>query len=955
MYKMKKNNIKSCCILLAISLSALGTQAQELRDSLPNTKKDSIINIAFGKVAQRDVLGAVSTVNVADIINRSYGTNSLDNLQSFVGGYTGNVWGQAPLILVDGIPRRASDVRMTEVESITVLKDASSVALYGSRASKGAILITTKRGEIKPLTVDVRANTGVLVPKGYASYLNSGEYMTLYNEALRNDGLPERFTSEEMYNTSLGTNPYRYPDLNLLSSEYLKKMTFRSDVNTEISGGTENATYYSNIGLGYNNNLLKLGEAKNNNDLNFNLRANVNMKITKWLKGTTDAVVLVDDNYAARGNFFGAASTLRPNDDWFSYLVPIDRLDLTNPDLKNIVDNSNHIIDGKYLLGGLSNRQTNDLSQILASGYIKNRARTFMFNVGAEADLGGLTKGLTFGTRFSMDYTSRYTEGYSVPYATYQPAWGTIDGKELITGLQQFGNDQISTNEFIGTSLYNQTISLNPYLNYKRSFNEKHNVTAAMIGWGYMTQVSSDADTDGGSDYHEIRNTNIGLQAGYNYAHKYYVDLTGAIIHSAKFSEGNRSALSPTITLGWRLSEEDFFKNNVSFIDDLKLTATYSSLKQDLDITTGTGDYYLYQGNWTRNQNYGWRDGNSTGLFALAGRGSNPNLGFVERKEFRAGLDATLLKQSLLLNVNYFRQNINGLLSEGLATIFPSYFNGNGAFQPWVNYNNDMRTGIDFSTTVRNKVGNVNYSLGFVGMVFNSEAKKRDEVFENDYQYRVGRPLDASWGYIADGFFQDQTEIDNHASQTFGGTLKPGDIKYRDMNGDNIIDGRDQVDLGHNGGGASPFSYGLNLTLKWKNLSFLALGSGQVGAIAFKNSSYYWVTGASKYSDVVLGRWTPETANTATYPRLSTNSVTNNFRNSTFWMYKNNRFNLNRVQFTYDFKKSNFKNASFVNGLSIYVNGDNLLVISKERELMETSIGSSPQNRFYNLGIKATF
>src|SRR5690606_24148728 len=190
------------------------------------------------------------------------------------------------------------------------------------------------------------------------------------------------------------------------------------------------------------------------------------------------------------------------------------------------------------------------------------------------------------------------------------------------------------------------------------------------------------------------------------------------------------------------------------------------------------------------------------------------------------------------------------------------------------------------------------------------------------------------------------------ARQTFGGTLQPGDIKYRDINNDNIIDSRDQVELGRSG---SPFTYGLNLTLKWKNLSFFALASGQSGAIGYKNSSYYWVRGNSKYSDVVLDRWTPETANTATYPRLSTNSLNNNFQNSTFWQYKNNRFNLTRVQFTYDFDEAILKNASFIHGLSVYVNGDNLLVLSNERKLMETNIGSAPQNRFYNLGIKATF
>ncbi len=962
MNNMKKKYITAWSIALGISLGFVNAEAQESRDSVLTLKKDSAVNVPFRKIAARDVLGAVATVNTANLMNTSYGARGLDNVQSFVSGYAGgggngtlNIWGQAPLILIDGIPRQASDVRMTEVESVTVLKDASSVALYGSRAAKGAVLITTKRGTEKPLTIDVRTNGGVLVPKSYASYVNAADYMSFYNEALRNDGLAERFTSTEIANTQSGTNPWRYPDLNLLSSEFLKKMTYRTDLTTEISGGNSDAKYYSNIGLGYNNNLLKLGESKKYNDMDFNIRTNIDMKINDWLKATTDAVVVVNNNYSARGDFYNAAATLRPNDDYFSYLIPIDKLDPANAQLQAIVANSNHIIDGKYLLGGLSTRQTNDLSQILASGYIKTRRRAFMFNAGAEADLSGLTRGLSFGMRFSMDYTSRYSEAYSVAYATYQPTWGTVNGNDLITGLTQFGNDVISTNETVGSSLYNQTISLNPQLLYKRTFGEKHNVSGAIIGWGYMTQVSSDPDNDGGSDYQNIRNTNLGLQAGYNFDHKYYVDFTGAYVHSGKFPVNNRNSMSPTVTLGWRISDEDFFKQHVSFVDDLKFTATYSALKQDLDITTSGADYYLYQGNITGNQNYSWRDGTSAGLFALYARGANPNFTFVTRKEFRAGANASLFKRAVDLNLNYFRQKTNGLMADGLATVYPSYFNGNGSFQPWLNFNNDLRKGFDFSATLNRKVGKLNYAVGVVGMVYRSEATKRDEVFENAYQNRVGKPLDASFGYIAEGLFQSQAEIDAHARQTFGGTLKPGDIMYKDVNGDNIIDARDQVELGRNGGGASPFTYGINVTLKWKKLSLLALGSGQTGAIGYKNSSYYWVTGTGKYSDVVRGRWTPETAATATFPRLSTNSVTNNFRNSTYWMFKNNRFDLTRVQLTYDFAKTAFKGAPFIHGMSVYANGDNLLVISSERKHMETNVGSAPQNRFYNLGIKATF
>src|SRR5690606_56963 len=313
-----------------------------------------------------------------------------------------------------------------------------------------------------------------------------------------------------------------------------------------------------------------------------------------------------------------------------------------------------------------------------------------------------------------------------------------------------------------------------------------------------------------------------------NYKQRYYIDFTGSVVHSAKLSNDNRRALSPSATLGWRVSEEDFFKDRVSFVDDLKLTASYSSLKQDLDIT----DYYLFRENYGNSTAegalgawYQWRDGGSTGgggATVLAGRGANPNLSFVERREFRFGLNASLLNSSIKLNANYFRQHTNGLLTRGNATIFPSYFlQGNGEFLPWLNFDNDMRTGVDFSVNLNNKVGQLEYALGVVGMIYNSKATQRDEVYENDYQYRTGRPLDASWGYIAEGLFQNDNDIQTHARQNFGGDLKPGDIKYRDVNEDGIIDTRDQVDLGRTGLAGNPFSYGLNLTLKWKNLTFL--------------------------------------------------------------------------------------------------------------------------------------
>ena len=186
-----------------------------------------------------------------------------------------------------------------------------------------------------------------------------------------------------------------------------------------------------------------------------------------------------------------------------------------------------------------------------------------------------------------------------------------------------------------------------------------------------------------------------------------------------------------------------------------------------------------------------------------------------------------------------------------------------------------------------------------------------------------------------------------------GGTIQPGDLKYEDVNKDGSIDSKDMVDIGKYGTYGAPLTLGVNLTLKYKNFTLFMLGNGQFGAHGLKNNSYYYMSGDSKYSVHVRGRWTPETADVATHPRLTTLSSLNNGSASTFWLYSTDRFNLRKVQLTYDFPEEMLK-GKYVKALSVYLNGNDLFTFSKERKLMETSIGYAPQTRFYNLGVKVT-
>ena len=935
---MNRKFIYIGCTVFAMSLlSMTGVQAQE-------ESKDSLVNVAFGKVAQEDLTHAISTVNTSELTKKTANNNSLVGLESFVGGYNGSsLWGQGPLVLVDGVPRSASSVKASEVESISMLKDAAAVVLYGSRAAKGVILITTKRGKDSPMHIDVRANVGVNVPKAYPKYLDADCYMTMYNEACRNDGIAERYDAGTIYNTAMGTNPYRYPDIDFYSSDYLKKFYTNSDVTGEVYGGNEKTHYYLNFGMNYANSLLKYGESKKAYDMSFNVRGNVDMTLAPWLKATTNAAIIFDNSYQGRGDFWGAASTLRPN--WFAPLLPIDMMDPNVAYIQEYITNSNHLIDGKYLLGGTSADTTNPFSELLAAGYTKEKARRFMFDVAVMADLGGLLKGLSFKTAYSVDYTSYYSEAYAEKYAIYEPKWSNVNGKDMIIGLTKFNDDTKSTNEYVGKSTYDQTMTFSAQFDYNRTFKTFHNVSATLLGWGYQTQSSADEGHES-SDYHRTSNVNLGLRASYNYDHKYYADFSGALVHSAKLPEGNRNAFSPSVTLGWRLSKEKFMES-VGFVDDLKITASYAKLHQDLDIS----DYYMYKGYFSDKGGwFQWYDGTVGGNTTGSKRGDNPNLDFITREEVRAGIDATLFNRLLRINANYFTQKTSGLLTQGASTIYPSFFDlgTDLSFLPWINYNEDKRTGFDFSLSANKKIGDFDVTLGFNGMVFSSKASIRDEVANESYLLRQGRALDATYGYVCEGFFQDQADIEKHAKQTFG-TVRPGDLKYKDINGDGVINADDQGMISEYGGNPRiQYGFGLNINYKKFDLGVFFNGSAMrkimlTGIHPFGESDY------NIFKFVAKDYWTEANPNpNAAYPRLGLQKANsdNNVVPSTFWMRNGNFLRFKTLEIGYRFCRYG----------RIYVTGDNLAVFSPFKEWdPELEWYKYPLQRTFNIGLQLNF
>ena len=908
-------------------------------DSL-NTDKDPLVQVSFRKVAQSDLLGGVSVVNVEELMEKNYHTYSLDNMQGFIGGWNGNsLWGMGEyLVLVDGIPRDANNVLPTEIEQITFLKGASAVVLYGSRAAKGVVYITTKRGKSGPLQIDVRANTGFHVAKSYPKYLGSAEYMTRYNEARANDGLSPLYSDADIYNYGSGSNPYRYPNVDFYSSEFLKNAYNRSDVTAEIYGGSDRAHFYTNISYYHQDDILKFGEAENNNTNRLNVRGNIDVKINDAINAyiNTNATFYNSRSANASGDdYWTSAANLRPNR--VAPLIPLSYIDQNNISSWELINGSRNLIGGEYFLGGTQVDQTNIFADYYAGGNSKWTSRQFQFDTGIDFDLAGLLDGLSFHTQFAVDYATSYTTSYNNSYAVYAPSWYNYNGVDVIGGLTKYNNDEKSGVQNISGSTSRQTIAFSGYFDYQKSLNDAHNFSAMLVATGFQRTMSA--------EYHRTSNANLGLQFGYNYKRKLYLDAAVAGVHSAKLAEGNRNAFSPSVTLGWKLIE------NTSSVDELMLSGSASILNTDLDIA----EYYMYQATYTQGSGawWGWYDG-AVERSTNSKRGANEDLTFIKRKELSANLRASLWNRKVMVNTSAFVNTMEGMIIEPM-TIFPNYFftyYPDASFVPNVNFNNDMRMGYDFRVDFNQRIGQVDLTLGVAGTYYTTEATQRDENNEFAYQNRQGRAIDGIWGLESAGLFQSQEEVESSPDQRFGGTVKAGDIKYVDQNGDNVIDDKDVVFLGRGGWSGAPFTTGVNFTAKWKNFTLFALGTGNMGAYAVKNNSYFWVYGDRKYSEVVRDRWTEETKATATYPRLTTESGSNNFRTSDYWMYKTDRFNLAKVQLTYDFPKLS---NSIIHNVSTYVSGSNLLTISNEREILEMNTTSSPQTRFYNFGIKAVF
>lgn len=932
--KQPKKYTKSVMAFSLAAIASVSANAQTVADTAE-------VKVAFGSKAKSELLGGISAVDMKDLTQKNYNTYSLDALQAYVGGYNGQLWnmGEA-LILVDGVPRDANNVNPSEIDQITFLKSASAVVLYGSRAAKGAVLITTKRGHADGLKVSVRGNVSLFTPKEYPTFLGAAQYMSLYNESLVNDGDKPAFTDTDIYNFASGRNPYRYHSNDFFSKDYLKKSYTRYEGQAEFEGGGKYAHFYAQVGFYHQGDLINFGEGKDNHTNRLNFRGNIDLRLNDWITGWVNSSASFYDLRGDRSNYWSKSATLRPTSkNALSPLLPISMMNPDVVDMMKMIRNSSNVIDGQYLIGGTLTDQSNPFADMYAAGYNTYTSRQLQFDAGIKFDLNKVLKGLSFTTQVAIDYNTSYNASIQNEYAYYIPTWSNQNGYDEIISLEKKMIDKFTANQNVSDSHDKQTIFFSGQFDWARQFNQ-HAVGATLLAHAY--QLSNDGE------YHHTSNANLGLNLNYNYARRYYADLSMAAVHSAKLAEGHRGAISPVGTLGWRLSEEKFMEGTKGWLDDLKLTASYGVVNEDLDLEK----YYMYDDIFTATGTWwGWSESANAMQTSDSQRGENVNLGFIKRKEFRFGLDASFGKGLVKLNANYFNVKFDGLVITPEAN-FPSYYHTYwpvSTFLPNYNYNIQNRSGFDFTVDFHKNLGEVDLQAGVTGMYVTNKNSRVSELVEYDWQKSEGARIDAIRGYQCLGFFADEADI--AANATVNDKTKPGDLKYKDQNGDGKIDSKDRVVLGH---WNPDFYLGFHFTAKYKGFTFFMNWTGDFGGMGLKNNEYAWCYGERKYSDMALGRWTPETANSATYPRLTASNNDLSFVDSDFWTYKTSALRLNKVQFTYDFPANMFA-GKWINGLSVYVSGNSLLTIAKERKYMETSVGSAPQTRSYNLGVKVNF
>ena len=911
---------------------------------------EEVVAVGYGTQKKGNLTGAIATINTEKIVKAPVGTTSNALTGRLPGLITKQSGGQpgmdaaslsirgfgSPLFIVDGVEGNLNNIDPNEIESISVLKDASA-AIYGSRAGNGVILVTAKRGREGKPSITLNSTYSLMGVTSFGKPVNAGQYAELTREAHLNAGLPEstsRFTEEDIQKYYEGTDP-GYPNANWWKV-IMNKRTPQHQHNLSISGGDQKIKYFGSFGFLDQRFMYKAG---GNYYQRFNIRSNIDANITDNLSLKLDFVDIVE---------------VRKYPNRSDYLIWEDLFNAEPVRYSSFPDKTKVPITGQQLMNPI---------------------------VDTHRDIGGYrdTDGHSIKSNFELNYRVRQIEGLTfkamLNYSQYFTFQKDFQKKALLwnwdyqsdTYRQEANTPETRLNHIDAKS---RTLTGQISMNYEKTFGNNHQVNALLLyelidyrdSWiaaqrrdfltnsidylfagGEGTQYANGAANESG------RSSYIG-RLNYGFKNKYLLESTVRYDASAKFAPQKRWGFFPSISAGWRLSEESFIKNNLSWLSNLKIRGGFRK--------TGVDDFlnFQYLSGYTFGQTYLFGSGLGKGLVSTGM--ANPGLSWEEMTIYNAGLDFSLWKRKFYGEMDVFYRKREGMAAYRYSTISTTF----GETLPQENINSQNNRGFELMIGHAGSSGDFSWDIN--GNVSWSRAKwdhNEESPYADPDQIRIyklsGNWTDRIFGYRSEGLFTSQGEIDGLTFEYENGNSKlaPGDIKYVDTNKDGTLNWKDQVELGN--GEYPHWMFGMEINLKYKNFDFSSLFQGAAGAnVRLTLGSSSWVPQEYVYKE----RWTPENNDpNALVPRRGGASSNNMI--SDYNLKSSDYLRLKNINVGYTIPSKILSPAN-IHSLRIYFAGSNLFTIDKLKKYNldpESSYSGDglyyPQQRIITLGINLTF
>ena len=945
----------------SVYITDQGTVAVKMQPA--NEMLGEVVVVGAGTQKKISVTGAIATVKGAEF--RAPSSNLTNNLAGKLAGVIAvtnsgepgsgssfyirgiNTFGgrTAPLILLDGVEISANDLNNIppeNIESFSILKDASATAIYGARGANGVMLVTTKNGEENTKArISVTYEHSLLQPVNMVEYVDGATYMETYNEAqrMRLGDVTPKYSWERIDNTRAGINQYLYPDVDWRGL-MMKKLTQSQRANVNITGGGSRVTYYMSLQMNHDSGALDVPKnysLNNNHNLwRYIFQNNIEYKVTS----STKLGMRINAQIAHQTSPNTSSSEIFQQ---VQYNNPVD-YPAVYPD-----DGSGHLKFGSDIISSGS-YFTNPYANMLNSFKEANENKLNV-SVNLDQKLDFVTKGLSLTAlvNFNSWYYSSYTRSlkpyyYRVLPGSYNPAADTYALEQL-----QKGEDFINESSIYKTG--DNLFYFDARVNYNRTFGP-HSVTGMLM---YMMRENR-------NNILPSRNQGFSGRATYDYDHRYLVEFNFGYNGTERLAKDDRFEFFPAASIGWVISNETFWEPLNRIVTHMKVRSSYGLVGSDETGVNAGAPYYMYKyGVALYGKDQFGRTFFKTGQTpSNAFEGSGPEItdypvvdGSWERsKQFDVGVDLRLFDQ-VAITFDYFNYKRDRILLQRAS--FPSIMGYQGV-KPWVNMGKVDNRGFELSVNwIKRLTKDLSIDLrGNFTYAENKLVYKDEPDYPYTWQVETGKPLGATYGFIADGLFKDQADIDNHADQSFfGSTVMPGDIKYRDVNGDGKISSEDRVMLSPYGN-QPRIQYGFGVSVQWRDfdLSVFFNGSAQrrimLDPAQLQPFNQMWTADRNLMTWIADNHWVEGGDNSnVEWPRLGTLQAQyeNNLNASSFWMKKADFIRFKTLEVGYNWKF-----------LRVYFSGDNLAVWSPFKYWdPELDYNTYPLSRTFNLGVQFHF